>query len=138
MATKKKKKKKKKTPQRDPHLAHVVCRSRKCKAVYDVAPTLWTSDGGYYSSNRDFCKECGGSNIDVSYPWVARRTEQQLSQIRVRIGELSAPQMRAFIVSIYNVLWNPSDKEWSADTLDEIVGVFQAHHLIPNAEDANE
>lgn len=122
------------TKTRNPHLAHVVCLNKKCKAVYDVAPVTWTADGGYYSSDRDFCKECGGGEVDVSYAWLVKRIKAQQTLMMQRLGALSNPQMRAFIVSIYNVLWNPPDKQWSADTFDEIVAVFQAHAIDPTLE----
>lgn len=124
----------KKTPRilrRDPHLAHVVCLNQKCKHTYTVAPVTWTFDGGYYSSDRDFCVKCGGGELDVSYPWLVSRTKAQRARMMQHLNELSKPQMRLFILAIYNALWNPPDKDWSADTLDEIVAVFQAHALDP-------
>jgi hypothetical protein len=123
---------------RDPHLAHIVCLNKKCGAVYDLAPVKWTADGGYYSSDREFCTQCGLDQLDVSYPWLVKKTTALLKQMKSRLGELSAPQMRSFILGIYNVLWNPPDKGWSADTFDEIVAVFQTHQLVPNMEDADE
>ena len=120
------------TKPRDPHLVHVVCLNKKCKAVYDLAPVTWTADGGYYSSDRDFCKECGGDQIDVSYPWLVKRVKLLLTQMKTRIERMPAKDMRAFILALYDVLWNPPDKEWSSETFNEIVSIFQLHDLVPS------
>ena len=123
------------TKPRDPHLAHVVCLNKKCKAVYDVKPTPWTPEGGYYSSDRDFCKKCGGDNIDVSYAWLVKKTKALLVRMRKRIDKLTHDEARSFVHDLFNVLWNPPDKEWNSNTFNEIVMVFQHHDLIPDGED---
>lgn len=56
-----------KAREQDPHI--VIVRCNACGAKYSLEPVVWTEDGGYFSSDRDFCKECGSDNVRNQITW---------------------------------------------------------------------
>jgi hypothetical protein len=111
----------------DPHVVKVTCGA--CGHVYELMPVVGTPDSGYYSSDRDFCMSCGSSDVLIEQTW------QSADHTRILVHEhiqgLSAPQLRALTSDLYDILYVPEDKDWSMDTLDEVVQLLCNYGLRP-------
>jgi hypothetical protein len=47
------------------------------------------------------------------------------------LQNLSGGQMRTIISLVYDALYDPPNKDWSADTFDDIVRIFVSYDLVP-------
>lgn len=90
---------------------------------------MWTPEGGYYSSDRDFCVKCGSGDVLIEQTW--QTGGHRPIKAHERIQELSAPQLRALTSDLYDILYVPENKDWSMDTLDEVVQLLCNYGLRP-------